>query len=569
MWGDNEGEIKFHPDEAITGAIRTVFARFAEMGSARQVWLWFRSQGVSFPFRKDGTNNSNDISWDQPTYWRIRDVLTNPVYAGAYAFGRTQHQRYVDTTGRIRKRVRNLPKAEWRVLIQEHHESFIDWQTYERNQIRLCRNTRPRLDQAGGAVREGAALLQGLAICGHCGRKLRVNYQGRNSTPSYYCPGSNVVESRQLWCLRMAGSQIDDAVAKIFLREMNPAGIEAALLAEATIESEHNAAVAQLRLEVERTRYEAQRAERRYRAVEPENRLVARGLETHWERCLQAVALAERKLSSAEEMHPRLLTAEDREKLHALGADISKVWTAQTTTHRDRKELLLAALEEVTITASSQSTCVHLTLRWRGGELTETDIELKHQSASSIRTDEDTVELIRRLARYYPDTVIAGILNRQGRLTATGEPFTGNRLNAVRRYWNIPRFDSKSPAEIGELLTVDQAAVVLGVASSTVHRWLAEGFIPGEQITPGAPWKIKMTDELRARFVEEEIAGYLPMIDATKLLGVTRQTIMQRIKRGELKTVHIIRGKRKGLRIKVAGETQLSEGQLSIFTEAE
>lgn len=168
-----------------------------------------------------------------------------------------------------------------------------------------------------------------------------------------------------------------------------------------------------------------------------------------------------------------------------------------------------------------------------------------------IRTDEDTIELVRKLAVHYPDAIIAGILNRQGRRTARGDRFTANKIGNLRRYWKIPRFKPTSDTSEGKLVNVQEAAKILGVAPSTVHRWLSDGFIAGEQITPGAPWRIRMTEELRARFVEETPKGYVPMIEATRILGVSRQTVLQRVKRGELAAVHVRRGKRKGLRIKV------------------
>jgi DNA invertase Pin-like site-specific DNA recombinase len=564
VWGDCDGEIKFHPNEAVVGAIRNVFDRFAEMGSARQVWLWFRSQNLPFPNRSNGFQ---EIRWVTATYSKIHEVLTNPVYAGAYIYGKTRSERYVDTTGRIRNRMRHLPQAQWRTFIKDHHEGFIDWQTYESNQARIGCNTRPRPHEAGGAVREGVALLQGIATCGQCGRRLHVHYQGKNSSPGYHCPGSILVEGRSMWCLRVGGVQIDEAVVKAFLEAVKPAGIEAAIVAETSIESDYDAAIAQWLLEVERARYEAQRAERRYQAVEPENRLVARGLEVEWEKCLRNLAAAEAELVSRENMRPRLLTTEDKEKLHALGTDISKVWTAPTTTDRDRKELLRTVLEEVItkIERKSSSPTAHLTLRWRGGAITDLDLELKHRHQPKLRTDEDTIDLVRRLATHYPDPVIAGILNRQDRHTATGERFTANKVGCLRRYWKIPKFEQVSMRAKGELATIDKAAEMLGVAPSTVHRWLAEGFIAGEQLTPGAPWRIRMTKDLRKRFVEQEIKGYVPMINATKILGVTRQTIMQRIKRGELQAVHIIRGKRKGLRIKVSQTKDTTSKQLSFF----
>lgn len=547
VWGENDGEVRFHPDAAVVGAIRTIFERFAEMGSARRVWLWFRSEALSFPLQ---SSTLAEIRWVTPTYTAIHQVLTSPVYAGAYVYGKTRQERYVDEAGRIKKRVRHLPRSDWGVLIHNHHEGFIDWPTYEDNLARIANNTRPRPHATGGAVREGAALLQGLATCGRCGRRLKVYYQGRNATPGYHCPGSTIVNGRAAYCMRVSGVQIDAAVAKVFLATVTPAGVEAALVAEASLEAEHDAALAQWRLEVERIRYEAKQAERRYRTVDPENRLVARGLEAEWEKRLRDLATAETELTRREKERPRLVTPRERQMIQALGADLSRAWAAPTTTDRDRKELLRALVEEVNLAVERAQSRAHLTLRWRGGAITELDVPLQRRRTPPLRTDEDTIDLVRRLAVHYSDAMIAGILNRQGRRTVRGDRFTANKVGNLRRYWNIPCFEPAATPPQGDLATVDKAAEILGVAPSTVHRWLADGFIAGEQLTPGAPWRIRMTEELRSRFVDAEVAGYVPMIEATKLLGVTRQTVLQRVKRGELQAIHLRRGKRKGLRIK-------------------
>lgn len=547
VWGEQPADVRFHPDESVTGAIRAVFDRFAETGSVRQAWLWFRSQRLSFPLQVSG---QTEIQWISPTYTAIHHVLTNPVYAGAYVYGKTRHERYVDEAGHIRKRVRHLPRSHWSVLLPNHHEGFINWETYEANQARIAANTRPRPHKAEGAVREGAALLQGIATCGHCGRRLKVYYRGRNATPGYHCPANTLVNGRGSYCLSVGGIQIHEAITETFLRTARPAGIEAALLAETNLQAEQDAATAQWRLKVERLRYEAERAERRYRAVEPENRLVARGLETQWEKQLRELATAEAELTRREKHRARVLTARERETIRALGEDLDRVWWAPTTTDRDRKELLRTLLEEVSVALHRAEARVQLTLRWRGGVVTKLDVQLR-RSPPSIRTDEDTIDLVRRLAVHYPDATIAGILNRQGRRTARGNRFTVNTVANLRRYWKIACFVRSSTPPDGELVTVEKAAEILEVVPSTVHRWLTDGFIAGEQLTPGAPWRIRMNEELRARFREDETSGYVPMIQATKVLGVTRQTVLQRVKRGELQAIHIHRGKRKGLRIKV------------------
>lgn len=547
VWGDADGEVRFHPDEAVTSAIRAVFTRFAELGSVRQVWLWFRSERLSFPLQTHGVEG---VRWVAPTYTAIHHMLTNPVYAGAYVYGRTRRERYVATDGTIQQRIRRLPRAEWGVLLPNHHEGFIDWETYEANQARIDSNVHPHPHLPGGAVREGAALLQGLATCGHCGRRLHTHYSGRSAAPGYHCSGKDLVEGRGVYCLTVGGIQIDEAVTTAFLAALTPAAVNAALVAAQQVDTDDKAALAQWRLAVERARYEAERAERRYRAVEPENRLVARGLETEWEQRLRDLEVAQRELEAREHQRRRALGQIDAERLHALGDDLRRVWAAPTTTDRDKKELLRALLEEVVLAVERDERRAHLTLRWRGGTITELHVNLR-ASPPRIRTDEDSLALIRRLAPHYPDAVIAGILNRQGKRTARGERFTALHVGCLRRYRNIPRCEPPAERPDGELLTIAKAAAVLGVASSTLHRWLIAGIIVGEQLTPGAPWRIRMTDELRARFVEEAPPGYLPMLEARLRLGVSRQTVLQRVKRGELAVLHVRRGQRKGLRIKV------------------
>jgi predicted DNA-binding transcriptional regulator AlpA len=278
---------------------------------------------------------------------------------------------------------------------------------------------------------------------------------------------------------------------------------------------------------------------------------VARTLETEWESRLSELADAEAELARRQRQHPGPLTDEQRTRIRALAADLRRVWEAPTTTDRDRKELLQTLLDEVIIAVQPAESKAHLTLRWRGGAISELDLSLRSHRIPPIRTDEDTIDLVRRLAVHYPDAVIAGILNRQGRRTANGDRFTMNKVGNLRRYWKIPRFDPATVASEGELVTVKRAAEILGMAASTLHRWLADGFIAGEQITPGAPWRIRINEEIRSRFVAEAPEGHVPMLEATRLLGVSRQTVLHRVKRGELSAVHVRCGKRNGLYIRV------------------
>ena len=556
IWGDQDGEVLMHPDQAVAGAIHTVFEKFSQMGSVRQVWLWFQSQDLRFPLQ---TNTLPEIKWVAASYHAVHSVLTNPVYAGVYAYGKTRQESFVDETGRLKKRVKRLPQSQWAVLIHDHHKGFIDWETYEMIQARIAKNTRPVAHQATGAIREGAALLQGLATCGKCGRRLKVYYQGKYSTPGYYCAANNIVEGRAKHCMRIGGVKIDDAVATIFLEAITPAAMEAVILAEKNIEADNDAALAQYQLQIERLQYETERAERRYRAVEPENRLVARTLESQWEQCLNQLNDAKRELDRRHQQRPKRLTSEQRSHIRSLSEDLSQVWHASTTTHRDKKELLQLLIEEVNIAVDRKKGTVRLILRWKTGVTSELNVDVRQKRIPPIRTEQDTIELVRRLAVHYPDAVIAGILNRQGRKTARGDRFTVNKVGNLRRYWKIPRFKAtKAPCD-GELVTIKKAADILGVAASTVHRWLTDGFVAGEQITPGAPWRIRMTDSLRAQFVEKAPDGYVTMKEAKSILGVTRQTVLQRVKSGKLSAVHVRRGKQIGLYIKAL------DNQLSLF----
>jgi len=549
VWGERDGEVCFHSDEAVCGAIRTVFTRFAALGSVRRVWLWFRSEGLSFPLQ---TRYGGGVRWVDPSYIAIYHVLTNPVYAGAYTYGKSRLEVVLDPSGALRKRVRKLPQSQWSVLIQNHHQGFIDWSTYESNRARISANTHPRPHQSGsGALREGTALLQGLAVCGNCGRKLRTHYAGRTASPGYHCAGRTIANGHGSYCLNVGAMQIDNAVTQAMLAALAPLGMEAALAAAERIEADRDSALAQWRLAVERTNYEAQRAERRYRAVDPDNRLVARGLEAEWEKSLRELESAKAELARREQQRPRTLSADERRRLLALGADLRDVWQAPTTSARDKKELLRALLEEVIVAVNKDEYRSHLTLRWRGGALAEIDLNLPRRRAATVRTDEDTVALVRRLAVHYPDAVIAGILNRQQRTTVYGHRFTVVHVGNLRRRWNTARHQPPATPPEGETLTIKQVAATLGVATSTIHRWLNDGIIAGEQLTPGAPWQIRLTDDLRARIAQEAPEGYLTMYQTMRRLGVSRQTVWQRVKRGEIDAIHVRRGRKKGLRLKL------------------
>ena len=559
VWGEADGEICFHPDEAVTGVLRAVFGQFAACGSARATWLWLRGQRLRWPLQKVAYTRRGsgipEITWVEPTYHAVHTTLTHPAYAGAYVYGRTRKERYLDPGGALRQRSRRLPRDQWEVLIPDHHPGFIDWDTYQANQARIGANIRPQASQPGtGAVREGCALLQGLATCGTCGRKLAIFYTGpAKCVPNYYCQGSaELVNGRGARHMSAGGQAIDAAVVAVFVAALAPAALDACLQAARQLEDGHDAALAQHQRQVEQARYNAVRAERRYRAVDPDNRLVARGLETEWEHALRELADAEAELARRQASRPKTLTDGERAAILALGDDLSQVWDAPVTTDKDRKQLLRTLLDEVNITLRRDGTSPHanLVLRWKGGAISELTVPLRRRQPA-IRTDEDTIDLIRRLAVHYPDAVIAGILNRQHRRTARGMSYTANRVQSLRHHWKIPCHQPSDQAPEGEPLNVTAAARQLNIAPSTLLRWLDDGFVAGEQVTPGAPWRIRLTDQLHGMLTDNTPDGWVPLGYASQALGVSRQTVLQKVKRGELRAVLTRTGRRKGLRIEI------------------
>jgi hypothetical protein len=449
----------------------------------------------------------------------------------------------------------------YRLLIKDHHAGYISWDTYQANQDRIGRNIRPVAHQPGtGAVREGCALLQGLAICGTCGRKLAVYYEGKHkATPGYYCNGTGqLVEGRGTRHLRAGGAGVDAAVTAAFLAALQPAALQACVAAAEQLEHGHDAALEQYRRQVEAARYTAGRAERRHAAVDPDNRLVARGLETAWEKALTGLAAAEAELARRQQARPKTLSQAERAAVLALGDDLGDdlgaVWDAPSTTDRDRKQLLRTLIEDVAVAVHRDDDNGHadLVVRWKGGALAELTVPVRPRTRQVLRTDEDTVELVRRLAVHYPDAKIAGILSRQHRLTARGLSFTASRVSSLRTNWKIPRYQpgDAGPAE-GALLNVSAAARQLGIAPSTLLRWLDDGFVAGEQDTPGAPWRIRLAGELRGMLTPSAPAGWVPLGYATQALGISRQAVLQKVNRGQLRAVLTSTGRRKGQRIEL------------------
>lgn len=545
---DETGRIRITPDEAVADAIATVFAYFDELQSARQVMLRLLGEDRRLPRE---ARSDRQVRWATPTYKAVHEILTNPVYAGAYAYGRKRTERRVED-GVVRERQRRAPREEWHVCIEGHHPGYITFERYLDNQERLRANWRPPRGEGGGAAREGRALLQGLIRCGRCGRRMQVGYSGKTLVPNYSCVRGNQLYGSER-CQSVGGRRIERVVLDAVFEALRPAGIEATLRAIEHANGDHQAVVRSAELELERARIHAERARRQFDACEPENRLVARTLEREWEQRLTEVRRAERTVADLAARRPDPLTDEEIAWCRQAGADLRRVFEAPTTSDRERKQLLRAILTDVVVTVdrTSEQHVAELRVVWEGGAVTEHSTPLPRTGSHTRCTDQDTVALVRQLAERYPDKQIAAILARQGRRTGAGNPFTAHRVAGLRAHHKIPAATVRAAAHDGEMVTVAKAAGELGVSTATVHRWLREGFITGEQITPGAPWQIRLTDELRGRVCERAPDGWLPLAQAAEALGVARQTVLHKVQRGELAAVYVHRGKRKGLRIQV------------------
>ena len=550
---DDGGTVVLSADEAVRAAISQVYALFDRLGSARQVMAALREQGLQLPRRPAGTRR---ITWAGASYPAVYQFLTNPAYAGAFVFGRTRTEKHIDpSTGKVASRVRVLPQQDWEVLIPGHHPGYVDWDTWQDIQARLKANARPPRGEAGGAARQGNALLSGLVRCGKCGRMMHVAYSGHDRlVPRYACRRADQLYGMPA-CQGIAGSWLHHAVLGQLFQVLEPASLEATARAMADAGQRHRDQLAAFDLALERARFEAGRAMRKHDEVEPGNRLVARTLEARLEERLAAVTRAEADLAAARARAPIQLTSAELAWLTRAGADLRAVFDAPATTNSQRKQLIRAVIREITVTTDRTSGTCHVLITWQGTATTAITMPLPRQGTTTT-TSEDTISLIRRLAAGYDDTTIARILGRQHRRTATGLAWTRDRVTAMRHTHDIPHCPAR-PANVSStghddaMATIPQAAQTLGVSKTTLYRWLKDGFITSQQLTPGAPWQITINQALRDKIRPSTPDGWLPLDQAAAALGITRQTVLHKVQRGELAAIHTTTGRRQGLRIQV------------------
>ena len=485
IWHREVG-LGFDPDLRLQEVIRLIFARFRELGSARQVHLSMVADHVHFPRPSDEGRMTN-LEWMPTRYRNVISVLKNPFYAGVYVYGKTE-KRTAIVEGRARKSYgHGKPIGTWEVMIKDHHKGYISWVEYERNQKQLATNT---YGWPGGAKsgRGGRALLSGVLVCGRCGRRLSVAYTGNpQSRPVYRCDKPNLMMGLPR-CMTFGGPRVDTAIAKELLRAVEPMAIEAALEAERMHRDRQDEQQHILDLELQQARYEANLAERRYAACDPDNRLIAAQLEKNWETALRRIHdLQARHLNQKQEtveVNPGALAD--------LADNLSAAWHAPGVTMRARQQLLRALIVDIVVDVDDQARDVVLTIHWRGGQHSELRVRKPRTGEHGCATAEDALSVMRSMAGRWSDEHIAASLNRMGIPTGQGKTWTAKRVSSVRRVRNIHAYLSAEKG--GEWLTMTEAATALGVTNHSIRRLIRTNVLLATQVVPGAPFQIRASD---------------------------------------------------------------------------
>lgn len=480
---DANEEIVIDPDTRVQQAIRSMFDLFDQQTSVRQLALAYRDSQLLFPVRKPRTREG--LVWDLPNAAMLQKLVSHPIYAGVYTFGRTQT--FVDyAEGKLIKRTRRLNSPEeWRVCIRDHHEAYISWQRYQDNQARLA-ESRPRwaMDDNRCAVRQGRALLAGLLRCGKCGRKLRVIYN-RKSSAMYHCDGAEPRGSKG--CVAFGAKYVDREVGKQLCQAMEPLAIEAAERAFGLEEQQREQRVSHARLRVDAAQYAADRAFEQYDLADPKNRLVVDNLEKRLNEKLIELRAAQHDLERSLESDPPL-TEEQREELHRLSRNFPRVWNHHDTSTKLRKQLLRLAIVEVIVQRDGRQ--LTFTIHWAGNACTKLTVQ-KRATPVGSRADASLVELVTKLADTLDDAEIARILNMKKICTPRDLRWTKDRVNSFRSHQHIRL--GKRIAD-PDVLTGQQAREYLGIGYHGLTALIRRGVIHTNQVTDFAPWRLSRAE---------------------------------------------------------------------------
>lgn len=496
IWDAEARRLRFDPDEQVRSAVALLFDRFRIDGSAHGATRYFACNGLTLPVRDARTG---ELRWVTPRFGLAQRMLTNPIYAGAYVWGRTQ-ERTALVRGEVRRRhVQKQPRAEWTACLQDHHPAYLSWEEFMANQDKLNANrTNHTSPDQRGAAREGAALLQGVVVCGRCGHRMGVAYAGKGRhLPYYVCdtPGRNTGLGDRCWMV--PGRSVDDAVGSLFLQASQPPEIELSFAVAREAERQAEEVDRQWKMRIERVNYEAKLAERRYKAVDPDNRVVTRTLERDWEEKLREVERAEAEYARVRRHEKVDLTDEDRSQILALAHDLPRLWNAPTTTQAQRKNLLRMLICEVTLTpieAPKRSTCVQVC--WETGAVTE--LLLKRPTKQDRhRTAPEAERRTRELIEMgVSSDGVAATLNDEGLRTGKGLLWDREAVWRVKRRLGVksppPPKPQPRPRNDGYLSTREVAAH-FGVTVPMIHYWIWKGWVtPAAGGGLGVPWKFNL-----------------------------------------------------------------------------
>jgi excisionase family DNA binding protein len=506
-----EGRIEKDPDARIRAAIDLIFRKFAELSSVRQVFFWLDRQQIQLPIAR-GPEKTQETVWRPARYHAVLSVLKNPIYAGAYAYGRSKTVFGLEGGHkRVRRQVQRRHE-DWKVLIRDHHEGYIDWEVYQSNQMMIAQNDNAKGSAVRGAIKQGEALLAGLLRCGHCGAKLLAQYP-RPGVIRYQCSGYLLNRDRAC-CVMFGGLRADRLVSEQLLQSLAPLGMEAAMDAIESLESASDARIQQKVLALEQARYEVTRARRQYDAVDPSNRLVAAELERRWNQALNAEAQLENELVTLQQYREKPITDEVKRELLSFARDLPKLWDDPYSLPEHKKRLLRIALKEIIATCEGET--IRLILHWQGGDHTQVEFEKIRSGRHRYVTADDLVEIVRKLARIEPDARIASILNRNQRHTAHGQNWTAKRICSLRNNHAIPVY-REGERQARDEMSVSEVAAALGVTATTVLRLIRLKQLPATQACAGAPWLLRRADVERC-VAERNHPAPPPMVNSAQLM---------------------------------------------------
>ncbi len=510
-----DGSVVKDPDEQVQWTLRTLFERFVKLQNARAVQRSFQAEGLLMPrFIQQGVD-AGCLLWVPPTYQMLTEVLTSPVYAGMFVYGRRVLQ---PRPGEPQERwAHRLPQEEWEIVVSGVYPTYISEEQYARNREQLRANMYNFIHRRPGAPREGDALLQGLVLCGRCGRRMQVQYSKHG--PRYVCRDASMRYAAST-CQSFGQRYLDEAVRACFFEAVKPAQLDTLLAALETLEQERQSREKGWQLRLERARYQVRLAQRQYDAVDPDNRLVARELEQRWNTALEALATLEREYAVAQKTALVPLTAEEREAVRQLTLNVPAIWEAETTTMTDRKRLLRTIIQDITLTLTAPRQAT-MTILWSGGVTTHHEIICPPMGWHCL-APASLVERLREFATHLPDHQIAERLNAEAVHTPTGKPWTAGRVASLRKQHAIATACPVEPGALAVrgdgLISAREAALRLGVSRSLVHIWVGHGVLTGDQRAVGSDLWVRLSEQETAR-----LSGEMACVDLLSIRDLMRR----------------------------------------------